>query len=216
MSESSRKLLHNTPLPSHPTPAHYFCPLFCNDLWALDGVTIDVCLWLRNRPLCHSNSHLFSGASLVVMSWGWQQQWSTGTNTHLEDSLTGMSHSPRKIIEVASQNIGTYGFPSHGFCPGLGYQTWTPFCGTDLRSNWKAIDFTHNSPATSRHVLPRMLVFQHTVHTHTGMLVTVLHQYGPFWHYESPSARRWGFPVQSQFHFFMSCSHSIYMQHLQQ
>lgn len=66
---------HKTPFPLFLflSLSHFLPHLFHNNVWALERVTVDVHLWLRNRPSCHS----CSGASPEVMSWGWQQ-WSVG------------------------------------------------------------------------------------------------------------------------------------------
>ena len=55
---------------STPSPGSYlhsFCPIIFNDPWALEGMTIDIHLWLRKKLSHPNNGHLFLGAS----KWLW-------------------------------------------------------------------------------------------------------------------------------------------------
>lgn len=110
-----------------PGSTSLFCNLVClqetlsfycySEPWNGVGMTTDV-----NRLLCPIDSHVLTVASPVVMWWGWQQQWSTGVNTHL---------SWRNMVVLL---LGSMTYPGTGFYPGLQYQTWwTPPCRTGLR-----------------------------------------------------------------------------------
>lgn len=190
---------------STPSPGSYlhsFCPIIFNDPWALEGMTIDIHLWLKNRPPQHNNSHLISGAP----QWLWVRSIKpTGVNTSSEANLTGISHPSRKTTEVVFP-VEPMTSPATGFA--LAHSNRLESCFVEL-----ALDPIRRMlvlPTTAKPLLPKQAhailcvgILEHRVHSQVEVWWQfTCSQHSPLWHYESQSAGC-KFPVQTQLNFSM-------------